>query len=123
MICVNELSALKSNNRAIFEDLLIVISPYAPHITEELWSLLGHETSIIDAPYPNFNEEYLKEDDIEYPVMVNGKMRAKIQVSAELSKDEVQEVALSNETIQKWLEGKTPKKVIVVPNKIVNLVV
>ncbi len=123
MICVNELSALKSNNRAILSDLLVVISPYAPHITEELWSLLGHETSIIDAAYPTYNEEYLKEDDIEYPVMVNGKMRTKIQVAADLSKEEVQEVALANETVQKWLEGKTPKKVIVVPKKIVNLVV
>ena len=123
MICVNELSALKSNNRAVLQDLLVVISPYAPHITEELWSLLGHETSIIDAAYPEFNEVYLKEDDIEYPIMVNGKMRAKIQVSADLSKDEVQAAALANETVQKWLEGKTPKKVIVVPKKIVNLVV
>ena len=123
MICVNELAALKSNNKAILEDLLVVISPYAPHITEELWSLLGHNTSIVDALYPEFNEEYLKEDDIEYPVMVNGKMRAKIQVSADLSKDEVQAVALANETVQKWLEGKSPKKVIVVPKKIVNLVV
>ncbi len=123
MICVNELSALKSNNRAILEELLVVISPYSPHITEELWSLLGHETSIIDATYPEYNEEYLKEDDVEYPVMINGKMRAKIQVSADLSKDEVQAEALANETVQKWLEGKAPKKVIVVPNKIVNLVV
>lgn len=123
MICVNELSALKCNNRAVLQDLLVVISPYAPHITEELWSLLGHETSIVDAPYPEFNEEYLKESDIEYPVMINGKMRTKLQLSADMNKAEIEAAALADETVQKWLEGKPPKKVIVVPNKIVNLVV
>ncbi|KYG74227.1 leucine--tRNA ligase [Roseivirga spongicola] len=123
MICVNELSALKCNNRAVLQDLLVVISPYAPHITEELWSLLGHETSIVDAPYPEFNEEYLKESDIEYPVMINGKMRTKLQLSADMSKAEIEAAALADETVQKWLEGKPPKKVIVVPKKIVNLVV
>jgi leucyl-tRNA synthetase len=123
MICVNELSALKCNNRAVLQDLLVVISPYAPHITEELWSLLGHETSIVDAPYPEFNEEYLKESDIEYPVMINGKMRTKLQLSADMNKAEIEAAALADETVQKWLEGKPPKKVIVVPKKIVNLVV
>jgi leucyl-tRNA synthetase len=123
MICVNELSALKCNNRAVLQDLLVVISPYAPHITEELWSLLGHETSIVDAPYPEFKEEYLKESDIEYPVMINGKMRTKLQLSADMNKAEIEAAALADETVQKWLEGKPPKKVIVVPKKIVNLVV
>ena len=123
MICVNELSALKCNNRAVLEDLLVVISPYAPHITEELWSLLGHETSIVDAPYPEFKEEYLKESDIEYPVMINGKMRTKLQLSADMNKAEIEAAALADETVQKWLEGKPPKKIIVVPKKIVNLVV
>lgn len=123
MICVNELSALKCNKRAILQDLLVVISPYAPHITEELWAMLGHKTSIIEAAYPEFKEEYLKEDDIEYPVMINGKMRAKLQLSADMSKDEIEVAALADATVQKWLEGKAPKKVIVVPNKIVNLVV
>ncbi|PWL28069.1 leucine--tRNA ligase [uncultured Roseivirga sp.] len=123
MICVNELSALKCNNRAVLQDLLVVISPYAPHITEELWSLLGHATSIVDAPYPEFNEEYLKESDIEYPVMINGKMRTKLQLSADMNKAEIEAAALADETVQKWLEGKPPKKVIVVPKKIVNLVV
>jgi leucyl-tRNA synthetase len=123
MICVNELSALKSNNRQVLEQLLVVISPYAPHIAEELWQMLGHETSIIEATYPEFNEAYLKEDDKEYPVMINGKMRAKITVPADLDKEAIEEAALANENVQKWLEGKAPKKVIVVPNKIVNLVV
>ncbi len=123
MICVNELSALKCNNRSILEDLIVIISPYAPHITEELWALLGHKQSIINAAYPTFDASYLVEDSIEYPVMVNGKMRAKIQLSADLSKDEIEAAALANENVQKWLEGKTPKKVIVVPKKIVNLVI
>ncbi|OEK01698.1 leucine--tRNA ligase [Roseivirga sp. 4D4] len=123
MICVNELSALKCNNRSILEDLIVIISPYAPHITEELWSLLGHEESIINAEYPAFDASYLVEDSIEYPVMVNGKMRAKIQLGADLGKDEIEAAALAHENVQKWLEGKTPKKVIIVPKKIVNLVV
>jgi len=123
MICVNGLSALKCNNRQILEQLLVVISPYAPHITEELWSILGNEGSIVDAPYPEFNEAHLKEDDIEYPIMINGKMRAKITVSADLDKGAIEAAALAHESVQKWLEGKVPKKVIVVPNKIVNLVV
>lgn len=123
MICVNELSALKCNKRAILQDLLVVISPYAPHITEELWAMLGHKTSVIHTAYPDFKEEYLKEDDIEYPVMINGKMRAKLQLSADFSKQQIEEAALADATVQKWLEGKAPKKVIVVPNKIVNLVV
>ncbi len=123
MICVNELSALKCNNKGILKDLIVIISPYAPHITEELWSLLGHEESIINAAYPTFDATYLVEDSIEYPVMINGKMRAKIQLSADLSKDEIEAAALANENVQKWLEGKTPKKVIVVPKKIVNLVI
>jgi len=123
MICVNELSALKCNNRSILEDLIVIISPYAPHITEELWSLLGHKDSIINAEYPSFDAAYLVEDSIEYPVMVNGKMRAKIQLGADLGKDEIEAAALAHENVQKWLEGKTPKKVIIVPKKIVNLVV
>lgn len=123
MICVNELSALKSNNRSILEDLVVIISPYAPHITEELWSLLGHKESIINAPYPVFDPAFLVEDSIEYPVMINGKMRTKIQLGADLGKDEIEAAALADEKVQKYLEGKTPKKVIVVPKKIVNLVV
>lgn len=123
MICVNELSALNCNNRSILEGLTVIISPYAPHITEELWSLLGHQDSVINAAYPEFNAAYLIEDSIEYPVMVNGKMRTKIKLAADLSKEEIEAAALADEKVQKWLEGKTPKKVIVVPKKIVNLVV
>jgi len=123
MICVNELSALKSNKRAILEPLALLVSPYAPHIAEELWSLLGHEGSITESSFPIFDESHLKESAFEYPVMINGKMRVKINLDLSLSKDQIQEAALTDETVMKWLEGKAPKKIIIVPGKIVNLVV
>lgn len=123
MIAVNELSSMKCNKRAILEPMTIILSPFAPHIAEELWHLLGHETSVVDAAYPAFEEKYLVEDSIEYPVSVNGKMRAKISFAADASKEEVESGALANETIQKWMDGKEPRKVIVVPKKIVNIVV
>ncbi len=123
MICVNELTALNCNNRAILSDLAVVISPYAPHITEELWSLLGNTESIVNAPYPQWNAEFLKEDDFEYPVAFNGKMRVKLSFPVGTPIPEIQAAVLADEGVQKWLEGKAPKKVIVVPNKIVNIVV
>lgn len=123
MICVNELTALKSNKRKVLEPIALLVSPYAPHIAEELWSLLGHEHSITEASFPVFDESYLKESAFEYPVMINGKMRAKLNLDLSLSKDEIQEAALADETVQKWLEGKAPKKIIIVPGKIVNLVI
>lgn len=122
MICVNELAALKCNKRAILEPFLIILSPYAPHIAEELWAQLGHEASIIHSSYPVAEEKYLVEVSHEYPVSINGKMRAKVSLSLDLSKDAIEEQALANETVQKWLEGKPPKKVIVIPGKIVNIV-
>lgn len=122
MICVNELTALKSNKRKILEPIALLVSPYAPHIAEELWSLLGHETSITEASFPVFDESYLKESAFEYPVMINGKMRAKLNLDLSLSKEEIEKAALADETVQKWLEGKVPKKMIVVPGKIVNVV-
>ncbi len=123
MITVNELSAKKCNKRSILEPLTIILSPFAPHITEELWHLLGHTSSVVDASYPVFEEQYLVEDSIEYPVSVNGKMRAKISFPSNASKEDIESGALSDETIKKWLEGKEPRKVIVVPKKIVNIVV
>jgi leucyl-tRNA synthetase len=123
MICVNELTALKSNKRGILEPLAILVSPYAPHIAEELWNLLGHSTSITEATFPEFKEEYLVESNFEYPVMINGKMRAKLNLPLSLSVPEIEKEAMADETVQKWLEGKAPKKVIIVPGKIVNLVV
>lgn len=123
MICVNELTAMKCNKREVLEPLAILISPYAPHIAEELWSLLGHSGSITTARFPEFKEEYLVESNFEYPVMINGKMRAKLDLPLSLSVPEIEKAALADATVQKWLEGKAPKKVIIVPGKIVNLVV
>ncbi len=123
MICVNELTSLKSNKRKILEPLAILVSPYAPHIAEELWSQLGHETSITETTFPVFDESYLKESAFEYPVMINGKMRAKLNLDLSLSKEEIEKAALADETVQKWLEGNPPKKMIVVPGKIVNVVI
>lgn len=122
MICVNELTALKCNKKAILEPLAIVVSPYAPHIAEELWSLLGNTGSIVEAAYPTLNPAYLEENVHEYPVSINGKVRVKLPLAVNLSKEEIEAQALENEVVQKWLEGKTPKKVIVVPKKIVNIV-
>ncbi len=123
MICVNELSSLKCNKRGILEPLAILVSPYAPHIAEELWSLLGHPESITRTGFPEFKEEYLVESNFEYPVMINGKLRAKLDLSLSLSVPEIEKAALEDAHVQKWLEGKAPKKVIIVPGKIVNLVV
>jgi leucyl-tRNA synthetase len=123
MICVNELTVLKCNKRKILEGLAIIISPYAPHIAEELWASSGHKSSIIYAEFPEFKEEYLVENSHEYPVSINGKLRAKLSLSLSLSKEEIEKAALSDPTVLKWTEGKAPKKVIVVPGKIVNIVI
>jgi len=123
MICVNELTAQKCNNRQVIEDLTLILSPFAPHITEEIWQLLGHKNSVNKATFPTFNPSFLKEDSYDYPIMVNGKMRTKINFSLDISNAAMEAEVLANEVIQKWLEGKTPKKVIVVPKKIVNVVV
>lgn len=122
MICVNELSDLKCNKREILEPLIILISPYAPHIAEELWRKLGHTESIEYATYPEHNEAYLTEDNFNYPVSFNGKMRFNMELPVTFSPKEVEEAVLAAPQSQKWLEGKTPKKVIVVPKKIVNIV-
>lgn len=123
MICVNELSSLKSNNREVLTNLVILLAPFAPHVAEELWHVLGNDTSVCDAQWPKFNEEYLKESKVKYAVSFNGKPRFTMEVAAETAKDEVEKLALTNPAAEKWLEGKTPKKVIVVPNKIVNIVI
>ncbi|WP_373523572.1 leucine--tRNA ligase [Aquiflexum sp.] len=123
MICVNELTAQKSNKREVLEPLAILVSSYAPHIAEELWSLLGHSDSIIYATFPEFKEEFLVENNHEYPVSINGKMRAKLTLPLTLSREEVEKAALEDATVLKWTEGNPPKKVIVVPGKIVNIVI
>ena len=123
MICVNELSQLKCNKKSILEQLIVVVSPFAPHITEELWHLLGNETSICSAEWPEYNEDYLKEDSVTYAVSFNGKARFNMEVAADMPREEVEKLALAHEGAQKWLEGKSIKKIIVVPGKIVNIVV
>ncbi|MDQ8143485.1 class I tRNA ligase family protein [Chryseobacterium sp. CFS15] len=123
MIAVNELQKLKCNKRNILEPLAVIISPYAPHICEELWSLLGNKESIEFQKFPILNEDYLVEDEIEYPVSVNGKMKFKIALPATLSAKEVEDLVLQNDKMGMLLEGKTPKKIIVVPKKIVNIVI
>ena len=122
MIAVNELQKLKCNKKAILEPLTVLISPYAPHVCEELWSLLGNAGSIDFAPFPALNEAYLVEDEIEYPVSFNGKMRFKLSLSAELSKEEIEEIVMKDEKVIQQLDGAKPKKIIVVPKKIINIV-
>jgi leucyl-tRNA synthetase len=122
MICVNELSELKCNKRAILNDLVILIAPYAPHIAEELWNQLGHDTSVSFATFPQFNPEYLIESTFEYPVSFNGKTRFKLELPVNLSPAEIEKAALDAKESEKWLEGKPPRKVIVVPKKIINIV-
>lgn len=123
MICVNELSVLKCTKRAILEPLSILISPYAPHIAEELWALFGNKESITKTKFPAFEEKFLIEDIHEYPVSINGKMRVKITLPLSMHVAEIEAAALADPNVQKWLEGKSPKKIIIVPGKIVNLVI
>lgn len=122
MICVNELTAQKCNNREVLEPLAILISPYAPHIAEELWRNLGHSVSISTAEWPQFEEKYLVENTKTYPISFNGKMRFTLDLPVDLSKEEIEKAVMENERTQKQLDGKIPKKTIVVPGKIVNVV-
>ncbi|MFA4869249.1 MAG: leucine--tRNA ligase [Pedobacter sp.] len=123
MIAVNELTDLKCKNRQVLEDLVVVLSPYAPHVCEELWSLLGNEKGTLSyTPYPTFNPEHLVEDEFSYPISLNGKTRLNLSISLTLEAKEIEELVLANEDVQKYLDGKTPKKMIVVKGRIVNIV-
>lgn len=122
MIAVNELTALKCDKREALEPLLILLSPYAPHITEELWHKLGHTTSISTAPFPVFDPKHLIESAKNYPISFNGKMRFTLELPLDLSKEEIEKIVLDHPKTQAQLQGRTPKKVIVVPGKIVNIV-
>lgn len=122
MICVSDLSSQKCRSRKVLEQILVLLAPFAPHITEQLWHDLGNKTTICDAQWPEFNEEYLVEDTKTYPVQVNGKVRYNVVVPASATQAEVQAEALGHELAAKWLEGKEPRKVIVVPGRIVNIV-
>jgi leucyl-tRNA synthetase len=123
MICINGLTQMKSESRESGSAFVRLLAPFAPHIAEELWIRLGHETSVHVAEWPGFNPAYLVEDEKTYPVSINGKNRGSVTVSASASKDEVEKAALELDSVQKWLEGKPIKKVIVVPGRIVNIVV
>lgn len=122
MIAVNELTSQKCHSREVLEPLLILISPYAPHIAEELWNKLGHTESISTAPFPTFDAKYLVESTKEYPISFNGKMRFTMELPLDLSVADIEKAVMANEKTQQYLEGRTPKKVIIVPGKIVNIV-
>ena len=121
MIAVNELTAQKCTSQEILEPLLVLISPYAPHIAEELYSQLGHTTSVSTVTFPEFDDSHLVESSKVYPVSFNGKKRFELELSLDLSKDEIEKIVMADERTQKQLDGKTPKKVIIVPGKIINL--
>ncbi len=123
MICTNQLFDLKCNKKAVLEPLTVLISSFAPHIAEELWEKLGHTESVTKAEFPEFIEDYIEEDTFEYPVSFNGKMRFKIELPIDMNIADVEIAALSTKEAQKWLQGNPPKKVIVVPNRIVNVVI
>ena len=123
MICVNELSDVKCHKKEVLEKILILLVPYAPHISEELWQQLGNEGFVIDAVFPSFDASLLVESSKEYPISINGKVRANILLSLSLTQEEVEQAILANETVQKWLEGKPPKRIIYVKNKMINVVI
>jgi leucyl-tRNA synthetase len=122
MICVNELGSLKCNKRAIVEPLVIALSPFAPHIAEELWEKLGHSESILTATYPKYDDQYLVESTFSYPISINGKVRAQMEFALDMPKEDIEKIVLASEIVRKWTEGKPPKKMIVVPGRIVNVV-
>lgn len=122
MICVNELFTLKCNKKAILEPLLILLAPFAPHISEELYHALGNIDTVFNASFPEYNEEYLKENMVLYPVSFNGKVRFTLEMPTDVSKEEIEKTALSHPQTIKYMEGKTPKKIIIVPGKIINIV-
>lgn len=123
MICSNELSSLKCNKRSILEPLVIALAPFAPHVAEELWQLLGYTTPILDATFPVHDESHLRENAFEYPISINGKVRAKMNFALDTPREDIEKLVLASDAVQKWTEGKAPKKIIVVPGRIVNVVV
>ena len=124
MICVNELQDLKCNSKSVLQDLVVLLSPYAPHISEELWTLLGNTAgSLSTTKFPVYNPEFLVEDEFSYPISINGKTKINLAISLQLDQQSVTDLVLANADVQKYLEGKTPKKVIFVKGKIINLVV
>ncbi len=123
MICVNELSTLKCNKRAVLSDLVVCLAPFAPHVAEELWRALGNSDTVCDADWPEWNEEYLKEDAFPYAISFNGKSRFVLEFAADATREEIEKAVLAHENSRRWMDGKEPKKVIIVPKKIVNVVI
>ena len=123
MVCVNELADLKCYKREVLEPLLIMLVPYAPHITEELWKVLGNSKSILDADFPKFNPAYLVENSKDYPISINGKLRTNINIALDATQEQVEQIVMNNEVVKKWIEDKPVKKLILVKNKMVNVVV
>lgn len=123
MIATNELTDLKCHKRSVLEPILILLTPYAPHIAAELWSLLGHSDNILDAAYPKFEAKYVAETSKEYPISINGKLRTTMNIALDAAQPDVERIVLENEVVQKWLEGKPPKKIIFVKGKMVNVVI
>ena len=123
MVLVNELTDLNARKKELLEPLLILLSSYAPHVAEELWQQLGHNTTILDAPYPKVEEKYLVETVKEYPISINGKLRTQINIHLDAAQPEVEQIVLQNDIVKKWLEGRPPKKIIYVKGKMVNVVV
>lgn len=123
MICINELTAMKCNKRQVLEPLVVALAPFAPHITEELWHKLGHTTSVHQSNFPKWDDSYLVETKVNYPISVNGKVRAQMEFALDMPREDIEKAVLASEVIRKWTEGRPPKKVIVVPGKIVNVVV
>ena len=123
MVATNDLSKMKCNKRAILTEMVRLLAPFAPHLAEELWAQLGQEGSVHHADYPQVNEKYLKEDSIDYPISINGKKRANAEFPADAKKEEIEAAAVQLDSIQKWIDGKTIRKVIVVPGRMVNIVV
>jgi leucyl-tRNA synthetase len=123
MIAVNELGDLKCHKKEVLEKILVLLTPYAPHICEELWHQLGNETTILDAAYPVADQQYLVESEKQYPVAINGKTRTELNISLDATQQQVEALVLADNTVRKWLDGKSPKKVIYVKNKMINIVV
>jgi leucyl-tRNA synthetase len=123
MICVNELSDLKCTKKEILQQLLILLTPYAPHVSEELWTALGNSGSVLDASFPKFEAKYVTESTKDYPVAINGKTRTELTLDLNITQQEVEQIVLNNEIVQKWLEGKQPSKIIYVKNKMINVVI
>jgi leucyl-tRNA synthetase len=122
MICCNDLSSWKTNKRSILEPLVIALSPFAPHFAEELWEKLGNKESILNASYQKYDDKYLTENSFEYPISINGKVRAKMNFALDMPKEDIEKLVLASEVVQKWSEGKAPKKIIIVQGRIVNVV-